>query len=165
MPINTPQILQTVTNIPLPMMLEKLGVAIANAQAALDSNSIRMASQMSTTNIDLGGKEYNLLSLGFTPSFYAFTEATLEIRMEISIAESEDFGGSLDLQLGNGGSNNNSEESTNTGMFGLSFTGHYAKKFSIEAESSSSIAARIVALPPPDTYLEILKSTLISTDD
>ena len=117
-----------------------------------------MASHMSTKTIDVGGKEYNLLSLGFTPSFYAFTEATLELKMEISIAESENYGGSFGFQLGNTEEDDDDKgegESTNTGMFGLSITGHYAKKFSIEAESSSSIAARLVSLPPPDTYLEI----------
>lgn len=150
------------------MMLEKLGVAIANAQAALDSNSIKMANHMSTRKIDMGGKEYNLLSLGFTPSFYAFTEATLELKMEISIAESENYGGSFGFQLGNIGERNDNaseEDSSTIGIFGLSITGYYAKKFNLEAESSSSIAAHLVTLPPPDTYLELLKSTLDTTED
>ena len=184
MAINTPQIIQTVTNTPIPMMLEKLGVSIAQAQAALDANSIRTAQEMANVAVSIGDKSHNLISLGFAPTFYAFTEATIEVKMDISIAESEDYGGSLNLNFNsekNGtkdqdnssdsGSNTNDNEDdkaknsdnsskTSNNMFGLSVTAHYARKFAVSAESSSSIAAKIVSLPAPDAYYEILKSSI-----
>ncbi|MFL0070700.1 hypothetical protein [Tenacibaculum maritimum] len=42
----------------------------------------------------------------------------------------------------------------------ISISAHYARKFSVSAEASSSIAAKIVSLPAPDSYYEILKSTI-----
>jgi len=164
MPINTPKIVQTITNTPVPMMLEQLGVSIAKAQAALDANSIRMANEMSTVEVDIGDEKHNLISLGFAPTFYAFTEATIEVKMEMSIAESEEYGGSASLNVGKANSDSKNDKkgnkSTNATMFGLSVSANYARKFSVNAEASSSIAAKIVSLPAPDTYYEILKSTI-----
>ncbi|MDC1162417.1 hypothetical protein OAT18_03135 [Tenacibaculum sp.] len=169
----TPKVIQQITNAPLPFMLEKLGTSIANAQSALDANSIRLANEMSNVKVDIGGEDYNLISLGFAPTFYAFTEASFEVKMEFSIAESESYGGSLGFSYGsssnskngsntgnaNGGNSTNSDE-TQTQMFGISMSAHYSRKFSVSAEASSSIAAKIVSLPAPDTYFEILKSTI-----
>lgn len=161
-----PQVIQQITNAPLPFMLEKLGASIANAQAALDANSIRLANEMATIKIGVGDEEHNLISLGFAPTFYAFTEASFEVKMEFSVAESESYGGSLGFNYGNSSnSNTNTNASTNndsteTQMFGISISAHYARKFSVSAEASSSIAAKIVSLPAPDVYYEILKSTI-----
>lgn len=158
----TPQVIQQITNAPLPFMLEKLGASIANAQAALDANSIRLANEMATIKIAVGDEEYNLISLGFAPTFYAFTEASFEVKMEFSVAESESYGGSFSLNYGNSSKNNGSANSseTETQMFGIAISAHYSRKFSVEAEASSSIAAKIVSLPAPDVYYEILKSTI-----
>lgn len=163
----TPKVIQQITNAPLPMMLEKLGMSIANAQSALDANSIRLANELATVKINLGDEEYNLLSLGFAPTFYAFTEASVEMKMEFSMAESESYGGALGFSYGNTSNSNNnsntdnsSSDSTSTQMFGVSISAHYSRKFSSSAEGSSSIAAKIISLPAPDIYLEILKSTI-----
>lgn len=161
-----PQVIQQITNAPLPFMLEKLGASIANAQAALDANSIRLANEMATIKIGVGDEEHNLISLGFTPTFYAFTEASFEVKMEFSVAESESYGGSLGFNYGNSSNSNTNtnasanNDSTETQMFGISISAHYARKFSVSAEASSSIAAKIVSLPAPDIYYEILKSTI-----
>ncbi|WP_275315677.1 hypothetical protein [Tenacibaculum bernardetii] len=170
-----PQVIQQITNAPLPFMLEKLGASIANAQAALDANSIRLANEMATIKIAVGDEDYNLISLGFAPTFYAFTEASFEVKMEFSVAESESYGGSLSLNYGNSSSSNNAtsgsasnannnfsanNDNTETQMFGIAISAHYARKFSVSAEASSSIAAKIVSLPAPDIYYEILKSTI-----
>ncbi|NJM78966.1 MAG: hypothetical protein HC854_03835 [Flavobacterium sp.] len=160
-----PKVIQQITNAPLPLMLERLGASIANAQMALDANSIKLASEMTALKVTVGDQEYNLLSLGFTPTFYAFTEASLEMKMEFSLAESESFGGSVDVNLGNNGNQNNSNSNATNGnsgekstlMFGVSFSAHYARKYSASAEGSSSIAAKIVSLPAPDVYMEVLK--------
>ncbi|WP_442264617.1 hypothetical protein ACSIGC_09650 [Tenacibaculum sp. ZS6-P6] len=165
--METPKVIQQITNAPLPMMLEKLGTSIASAQSALDANSIRLANEMATVKINVGDEEYNLLSLGFAPTFYAFTEASLEIKMEFSIAESESYGGALGFNYGKSSNSNNNSNNANTNssdtstqMFGVSVSAHYARKYSTSAEGSSSIAAKIVSLPAPDIYFEILKSTI-----
>ncbi|MCH2196139.1 hypothetical protein [Kordia sp.] len=167
----TPKVIQQITNAPLPMMLEKLGMSIANAQSALDANSIRLANELAAVKVNIGDEEYSLLSLGFAPTFYAFTEASVEMKMEFSMAESESYGGALGFSYGNSSnsnsnsnsnssSNNSNSESTSTQMFGVSVSAHYSRKFSSSAEGSSSIAAKIVSLPAPDIYLELLKGTI-----
>lgn len=158
--MKTPEIVQTLMNAPLPLMLEKLGASIANAQTALDANSIKLANEMSNVEVAIGDETYNLISLGFAPTFYVFTEASFEVKMEFSIAESEDLGISGSLNYGKG-----KKDETNTQMFGVSVSAHYARKFSMSAEGSSSIAAKIVSLPAPEIFYEILKSSLNKTTD
>lgn len=170
------QINQTLMSAPLPLLIEKLGFAIANAQVALDRNSIDLANKMARLTIPIEGKEYNLISLGFTPTFYAFTEATIEAKLSFSLAVSESFsiGGSFSTgsnSSSNGSSNSNSsttvgntsmssstEEKINkTGIMAVSIDASYSRKFDMSAEGSSSIAARIVSLPPPDKLKALLQ--------
>jgi hypothetical protein len=133
-----------ITHSPLHLMIEKMGISVAQAQAALDSNSIEMLKTLANSDIDINGNSTNLLALGFVPTFYAFTEASFEMKLEFSMAESEAFsiGGSVEVK---------------TGVVGVSVNASYARKFEQSASGSSSIAARMVSLPPPDNLLEMLK--------
>lgn len=148
-------ITSTLTNTPLSLMIEKMGLSIAQAQAALDQNSIALLAQLADQTVTIGGKETNLLALGFVPSFYAFTEASFEAKMEFTMTESTAFsiGGSLNVSVG-GQETNNQEKR----MFAASVNGYYARKFEQSASGSSSIAARMVSLPPPETLVELLKN-------
>lgn len=138
-------VVNQLVNSPLPLLIEKLGLSIASAQAALDRNSIAIASEMATTNITIGGEEFNLINLGFAPTFYAFTEAAVEAKLEFSVAESEEFGigGSLEVDVG---------------IVAVSVSANYARKFEMSAEGSSSISARLVSLPPPERFNELLSA-------
>lgn len=138
------KVVNSLVNSPLPLLIEKLGLSVATAQAALDKNSIAIAQQMALTEIDIGDTTYNLITLGFAPTFYAFTEATVEARLEFSVAESEDFsiGASVGVQAG---------------IVAVSVSASYARKFEMKAEGSSSIAARLVSLPAPDRFNELLR--------
>ena len=164
----------TLTNAPLPLLIEKLGLAIAEAQLALDQNSIKLANQMAQTEVTMpNGKSYNLLAVGFKPTFYSFTEASIEASMEFSLAESESFGIGGSLSYGNGstdasanasissseggGTQFSGESQKESKMFGASISGYYASKFESSAKGSSSIMARMISLPAPDRYLEVLE--------
>lgn len=138
-------------NSPLPLLIEKLGLAVASAQSALDKNSIALAGEMAATTVAIGGEEYNLISLGFSPTFYAFTEATVEAKLEFSLAVSEEF--SIGAEVG-----------ANVGVVSVSVSASYARKFEMSAEGSSSIAARLVSLPAPERLNEILQA-LASEDE
>jgi hypothetical protein len=144
----------TITNAPLPQVIEKMGLSIAHAQRALDMNSIAMLAELAEGSITIGNVETNLLALGFVPSFYAFTEASFEAKLDFTIAESEAFtiGGSVSVQIGQG-----NEDSDKRGMFAASVNASYSRKFDQEASGSSSMAARMVSLPPPDRLLQFLK--------
>lgn len=136
-------VVTSLINAPLPELIERLGISVASAQAALDKNSIEIASQMASTNVTIDDKEYNLISLGFRPTFYAFTEATVEARLEFSVSQSESF--ELGASVG-----------VDTKVIAVSVSAAYARKFEMSAEGSSSIAARLISLPAPEPLNEIL---------
>ena len=61
----------------------------------------------------------------------------------------------------NGGNNGDDDEalvSVDNVMFGVSVSAHYARKFDMSVESSSSIAARIVSLPAPDAFFDAINT-------
>ena len=117
-PATTRQLLSA----PLPQIIEKLGVSIAQAQMALDQNSVQIAQELSTSEVEIGGETYNLLSLGFLPSFYAFTEATVEAKLSFSMTESTETSINVGAQIG-----------INYGVFmaAASVSVGYARKFSV----------------------------------
>lgn len=139
---------RALTTAPLPQIIEKLGVSIAQAQLALDTNSIEIARSLAESEVKIGDATYNLLTLGFVPSFYAFTEATVEAKLSFSISETT----KREIDVG-------VEVNVNTGVFlaAASVDVGYARKFSVSAEGMSSIAARLVSLPAPETFLSLLK--------
>jgi len=139
--------LQTVMNAPLTELVERLGLSIAHAQAALDQNALELAKTMASTQVVIGDDTYNLLSLGFQPAFYAFTEATIEAKLAFTIAESKDFG------IGGGFG---ASFPAGPVMLAASVNVHYSRKYSFEVRGSSSVAARLVSLPPPARFSEIL---------
>ncbi len=138
-------ITNTLTNVSLPLMIEKLGLAVADAQAALDRNSINMLQELADSPVRINGNDYNLLNLGFVPTFYAFTEATVEVKLQFSMSESTEF------KVGG-------EVKVNTKVVAVTVSASYARKFEQSAEGSSSIAARLVSLPVPDLFLSIIKA-------
>jgi uncharacterized protein YjdB len=139
-------IYNTLVNTPLPLMIEKLGLAVANAQAELDRNSVSMLQELANTPVRLGDNDYNLLTLGFVPSFYAFTEATVEAKLEFSMTEATSFeiGGSVKVDYK---------------AVAVAVNANYSRKFEQSASGSSSIAARLVSLPAPETFLQIIKES------
>jgi hypothetical protein len=133
---------------PLPQIIEKLGLAIAQAQFALDTNSVELAKTMAATEVKIGDDTYNLLSLGFVPSFYSFSEATVEAKLSFTMTESTETSVAVGVQAG-----------INYGVFmaAASIDVSYARKFSVSTEGSSSIAARLVSLPAPDVFTQLIK--------
>ncbi len=144
----TVKVTRALVTAPLPQIIEKLGLAIAQAQFALDKNSVEIAKIMSETEVEIGDNSYNLLSLGFQPSFYSFTEATVEAKLSFTMTESTETSVAVGVQVG-----------VQYGVFmaAASVDVAYARKFSVSTEGASSIAARLVSLPPPDVFSQILK--------
>ncbi|TFI59039.1 hypothetical protein E2493_07255 [Sphingomonas parva] len=144
----TVSVTQQLISAPLPQIIERLGIAVADAQRALDENSIKTAAAMATSEVEIGEESYNLLTLGFTPTFYAFTEATVEAKLSFSMTETTDFAISAGATVG-----------VNVGVVMAAATVNvsYARKFSVGAEGTSSIAARLVSLPVPDQLDKILR--------
>lgn len=143
-------ITNTLTNTPLSSMIENMGLSIATAQAALDGNSIDMLKNLASSKVEIGGKQISLLNLGFVPSFYAFTEASFEAKMDFALSESI----AVDVS---------GEVSVETNVFSTTVSAGYARKFDQSASASSSIAARMVSLPPPENLVNLLRD--LSTEE
>ncbi|MEH0195736.1 hypothetical protein V7S57_08360 [Caulobacter sp. CCNWLY153] len=144
----TASVTRQLLSAPLPQIIERLGIAIAQAQSALDRNSIETAKAMAEAEVELGGETHNLISLGFTPTFYSFTEATVEAKLSFSMTESTEFGVSAGATVG---------VQAGFVMVAASVNVSYARKFSVSAEGMSSIAARLVSLPPPENLETLLR--------
>lgn len=134
----------SITNAPLSLMIEIMGVSIAKAQEALDQNSIEMLKKLAQEKVEVGGTNASLLAMGFVPSFYTFSEVNFDVKLEFSMAESSEF--SIGGEVG-----------ATIGVVTASINAAYARKFEQSAAGSSSIAARMVSIPPPQNLLEMLK--------
>lgn len=145
---DVPAISRQLLSAPLPDIIQRLGLAVADAQRALDVNSVATAVEMATTGVQIGDETHNLISLGFSPVFYSFTEATVEAKLSFSMSETTELGVSAGATVG-----------VNVGfvMVAASVNVSYARKFSVSAEGMSSIAARLVSLPPPEQLENLLR--------
>lgn len=144
----TVEVTRSLVSAPLPQIIEKLGTSIAQAQAALDANSVRIAKEMAEAEVEIGGEKRNLISLGFLPTFYAFTEATVEAKLSFSMSETTELGVHVGASVSGG---------AGFVMVAASVDVSYSRKFSVSAEGASSIAARLVSLPPPDVFVDLLR--------
>ena len=117
---------QELLNVPFPEMVEKLALAIANGQMALDLNSIKTAQALANTTIPEGtvvvaiketvdadgnvtntevlynDKEMPLLVFGINPTFYSFADTIIEVKMAITMvierATSVSFGSTFSFE-------------------------------------------------------------------
>jgi len=139
-------ITNTLSNAPLYIMIEKMGLAVANAQKDLDLNSISLMKNMAKEHVTIGEADYNLITLGFTPTFYAFTEATFEAKVHFSLAETESFsvGGEIKATIQ---------------MISAAVNASYSRKYDQSAEGSSTMSVKLVSLPPPEILMNLLKKT------
>lgn len=142
---------------PLPQLVEGMGKAIAEAQHALDKRSIEIA-RMLAEPIEVfpsgDGKpveKRSMLELGFTPTFYHFTETTIKARVAFSSSQTTEysFGSSVGGQFS---------------VFTASVNASYSNKYSFTAEGSSEISTRIVSLPPPAPLAQLISASLPSRE-
>lgn len=152
-----PNITRELVNAPLPEMVKGLGVGIAEAQYALDQVSMKLAREMVDTKVDLGGTEYSLLALGFTPTFYQYVDTLIEVKMSFSTMQSKEVGASVSAGV-------------NVFFVSASVSASYSQKYQYSAEGSSLLRTKLVTVPTPlifnqrlqaiiDSELEALRTT------
>lgn len=117
--------------------ISQLGLGIANAQRALDENSLNQLGEFLQPREGLGGR--SLAQLGLLPAFYHYQHADISCALQISlrVARAESFGLNLNFNLNNtsGNTSNNSSSSNNT-----------SSTSSTESGSSSSRSTRSATL-------------------
>jgi hypothetical protein len=134
---------------PLGQLVQSIGMAIAEAQYNMDRFMIKtltLLSDREANGIELPGEEgkRSMLELGFLPSFYHFSEATITARVAFSAVSSEEWG--VGGEIGGG----------YKGIFFVSVDASYSNKYSFTAEGSSEVRTTIVSLPPPGPLNDIL---------
>jgi len=100
---------QELLAVPLPEMVLKLALGIAEAQKALDENSTETAKALAETTVPLvlgvtetiaadgtvsftnqDPVDVSLMQIGLLPTFYQFSEATIEVTMDIKTTTSRE---------------------------------------------------------------------------
>lgn len=120
-------------------IFKSLAMGIADAQQALDDNSISQLQRLSET--ELAGK--SLLELGFVPAFYSFTYADVSASINLKMAEKTSFElgaeASFDYSSGSGSSSDFSDLSKESQF--QSEQGEYKsnRAFSIKSSSKKKI--------------------------
>jgi hypothetical protein len=136
---------------PLADLVTQLAEAIAEGQAKLDLSSAEVAGHLAATRvqfvpqirqiIDEKGNttfetakpvELSLLELGITPTFYAFSEATVEVAMDLKIVE--------DTQ---------STTNSKTRLIANTQAVRVERKLNRNVTISSKISAKLVPVPAP----------------
>jgi hypothetical protein len=193
---------QELLDVPLPDMVARLGMGIAEAQASLDKNSIRTLQELNAeeSKVDVvtsitkfirevdvnettdrpagfswstdrdpswvtdiateGGKEekkrpimvpeivyatnttkMSPLQLGLMPTFYQFSEATIDVSMDIATKSESETGGSVSASAGG-----------RFGLWGASVKteAKHNRKFGKTVEGSSRLTTTLVPVPPPE---------------
>jgi hypothetical protein len=167
---------QELLNVPFGDMVESLGSAIAQAQHALDMNSVMMAELMSGSSyfetddegnevvrqgvkVNFGGRSLSLLELGFTPTFYQFVDTIIEVKISISMHSEDSRSTSSSQKTANvsarAGWGKASVKASTT-----SVSASYAAKNSYSAEGASLIRTKLVPIPPPAILEQRIKQLM-----
>ena len=154
-----PSVGQELLDVPLPDMVTKLALGIADAQRALDENSIETALTLADTTIDVvpaitqtissTGEvsftqadtiEMSLLQVGLNPTFYQFQEASIEVTMDIKTTTSTETSVKVGVQAKVG-----------FAMWSASarIDVSHNRKFGKEVRGTSRLFTKMVPVPPP----------------
>ena len=154
-----PSVGQELLDVPLPDMVTKLALGIADAQRALDENSVETAQALARTEIevvpavtqtiDANGDvsfqaaepvEMSLLQVGLNPTFYQFQEASIKVTMDIKTTTSTDFKIDVGAKAKVGFSMWSASVRVDTS---------YQRKFGKEVKGTSELFTKMVPVPPP----------------
>ena len=150
---------QELLDVPLPDMVTKLALGIADAQRALDENSVETAKELSDTEIEVvpaltqtieedGNVKFDaaspvempLLQIGLNPTFYQFSETTIEVTMDIKTTTSTE----TSVKVG-------AKAKVGFGLWSASVRVDvaYSRKFQKEVHGTSRLFVKMTPVPPP----------------
>lgn len=150
---------QELLAVPLPEMVLKLGLGIAEAQRALDENSVDTAKLLAETTIPLvmavtqtiaadgsvtfansPAVDVSLLQIGLLPTFYQFSEATIEVTMDIKTTSSQETNIKVSASAKVGFSCWSASVNVDVS---------HNRKFGKEVRGTSRLFTKMVPVPPP----------------
>lgn len=170
---------KALAEVPIGDMIKSLGLSIATAQYELDLTSLRIAQMMTghyedpqekdeskrkkTALIDFDGEKLSLLELGFTPTFYQFTETTIEIKMTISMtmsAEQAEANRSMSMDASAEAGFSGMKAKSGMQMNISTMSANFSSKYSISAEGTSMVRTKLMPVPPPALLEERIRRSL-----
>lgn len=162
---------QQLLDVPFGDMVASLGMAIAQAQCALDSNSIEILKMMgeadtvslpmirsmeySNGKLSIEDEDFStsMIGAGFQPTFYQFAETVIEVKMAISMSRES-----------SSETKKNTTETTNKKNFWrtksttrtTTVDATYSSKYNYSAEGSSLLRTRLVPVPPNTIIAQVI---------
>lgn len=141
---------------------------IADAQVELDRASAEMIVELANSRVSVVRSitetikpdgsvevvaaepvELSLLELGVQPTFYQFSESTIEVAMDLEIAEEIET---------------ETEVKGRKTLFARTRDIKQERKFNRDVSVSSKLTAKLVPVPSP-VQLEVTRSTIVEEDD
>lgn len=150
---------QELLDVPLPDMVTKLALGIAEAQKALDENSIETAEELAEAKIEVipaftqtiaadgsitftaaPAVQMSLIQVGLNPTFYQFAEASIEVTMDIKTTTSQE----TNIKVG-------FKAKVGFSMWSASVRVDVShnRKFQKEVRGTSRLFTKMVPVPPP----------------
>ena len=154
---------------PLAKMVQSLAESIAQSQFDLNRTNALLARRFAGSDgsdstedglvIDVDGKPYSLMELGFAPTCYSISSAVFEIKMSISMA-SEESSPTMPTKVGFSGSASGYRGVFSSGVkANVSFVAATSSsKYQYKSEASSFIRTRLVTIPTPYLLQERLET-------
>jgi hypothetical protein len=157
---------QELLDVPFPEMVASMGQGIADAQNQLDMNSVEVAKTLAETEIEVvpaitrtidsnGDVTYSsadaidvsLLQAGLFPTFYQFSEAVIEVEMDIKTTTERE----TDIDV-------SAKARAGFGLWGASVQTDVShnRKFGKEVHGTSKLKTTMVPVPaPPYLFPEV----------
>lgn len=144
---------------PIGELIQRVASSIAEAQLKLDQIGVRVATLLSEAKVTFNKAdgtpvERSLLELGFMPTFYAFTETDIEVKLTIQLKVDEEFKISGSVTEGSG---QGVESAKRVVPFGIAISADYHRKYGFDMSGSSTVKTRLLSVPPPSVFLETIK--------
>ena len=134
-------------------LVRMLAEGIADAQASLDRTSAELVAEFANTKVDIvpritetidedgnisfeqsPAQSVSLLDIGVVPTFYQFSEATVEAAMDLRIVENE-------TESGDG--------KKRVGLFAETYNLRFDRKMNRDIQVTSKVTAKLVPVPRP----------------
>lgn len=163
---------QQLLDVPFGEMISSLGLAIAEAQFALDTNSMEILRQMGEAdtvtlpfcrvNYKNGELEINdedistsMLGAGFQPTFYQFAETIIEVKIAITISIDRDY--SVKVSQTTDTKKQSGVVKKKTVARTTTVDASYSSKYNYTAEGSSLLRTRLVPVPPNSVVAQMIE--------
>ena len=162
---------QQLLDVPFGDMVASLGMAIAQAQCALDHNSIEILKMMGEADtvslptiksMKYSGNELtveddvfstSMIGAGFQPTFYQFAETVIEVKMAISMSQETS---SERKTKTTETTNKKSFWRTKSTARTTTVDATYSSKYNYSAEGSSLLRTRLVPVPPNAIIAQVI---------